>query len=105
LHGFTDVIDSPQTSILVAGVEALEGMAHVFGRGGLSKSAGIVATASLATIPSANQSVCHHQRDVIGIRPSATFHGNLMHKKKPKISLIVYTSAAGVFGQYCSVLY
>ena len=75
-HGFTDEVDAPETSVLVAGVERLERVTQV-GLGGIVGQVGSqVGTTAMGTIPRANDRVGYHQGNIIGIDPAASFHSD-----------------------------
>lgn len=88
-------VDTPQTSILIARVERLEAVAQVCQKRENNKyrnknnqwkltvlSAGacqvgcVVGTTTLGAIPSTNQSVGHHQWDIILVGPAAAFNSD-----------------------------
>lgn len=73
-HGFTNKVDAPKTSVLVAGVEGLEGVAQIRLGRIAGQVWGQVGTTTLGTVPRANDSVSHHQWEVVGIGPAATLN-------------------------------
>ena len=70
------IIDSPQPSVCVAGVERLVAVAQTVDGRRLGELTRQVSTAPVGTIPASHKGVGHHQGNVIGVRPSRTLDGD-----------------------------
>merc|ERR1719481_720319 len=67
-------VDSPEASVLVARVEALEAVRHV-GLGTVGgQVAAVVGATTHAAVPVAYEGVGHHQGDVVRVGPAAALH-------------------------------
>merc|ERR1719285_1277747 len=71
-----DKVDAPESGVLVAGVEALEAVGNAELGAILCKRVRVVGTATHGTIPVSNQSVSHHERDIVWVGPAASLDSN-----------------------------
>ncbi len=75
-HGFANIIDAPQTSILIASVKGLERVAQVRLCRKACKVGGQISTTTLGSIPRADDRVGDHQWEVIGVGPATALNGD-----------------------------
>lgn len=114
-------VDTPQTSILIARIERLEAVAQVCQKGGNRSyrkernqwkmkltvlSAGacqvgcVVGTTTLGAIPSTNQSVGHHQWDIILVGPAAAFNSDSHMGQGQRVITYAHLRASETAGRH-----
>ena len=76
VHGVGDKVDAPESGVFIAGVEGLEAVTESFLSAVVGQPGGVVSSASHGPVPVTNQSVGHHQRDVVRVGPPAALHGD-----------------------------
>ena len=69
-------VDAPQAGVLVAGVEGLEAVAEALLSAVVSEAGAVVGAAAHGPVPVPDQSVGHHQGDVVRVGPAAALHGD-----------------------------
>ena len=76
VEGVCHEVDAPQAGILVTGVEGLEAVAKALLGAVVSQAGAVVGAAAHGSVPVADQSVGHHQGDVVGVGPAAALHSD-----------------------------
>merc|ERR1719411_523395 len=76
VQGVCHKVNSPQSSILVAGVERLEAVTEALLSTVVSQSGAVVSSTTHGPVPVTNQSVGHHQRNVVRVCPPAALHSD-----------------------------